>query len=221
MANKDLSIYTLIILTNPTDSANVQRLSTYASEHSIPLFYTHCNGFYAQFSVQLPSLFPIVDTHPDPASMQDLRLLAPWPELLDLVHVKTNDLETQSDHDHGHVPYLLLLLHYLEKWKRGHDDKYPENYGEKSKFRDMVRAGTRTANPEGGEENFDEAVAAVLKSLNPPTIPRGLQDILNMEECKSPNTKVRLPFHHLILLFPLISASTSCTISQQSILKQH
>jgi amyloid beta precursor protein binding protein 1 len=43
----------------------------------------------------------------------------------------------------------------------------PGNYKDKIAFRDMVRSGIRTDNPEGGEENFDEAVAAVLKSINP------------------------------------------------------
>jgi len=57
-------------------------------------------------------------THPD--SLVDLRLLNPWPELSALAAEKTRNLDLpepeggMSDHEHGHVPYLLLLLGYLE-----------------------------------------------------------------------------------------------------------
>lgn len=164
---------------------------TYASSHSIPLFYIHSNGFYSQFSVQLPEEFPIVDTHPDPASTQDLRLLTPWPELYAFVRAKVNNLEKLSDHDHGHVPYLVLLLHYLELWKASHDGKYPESYAQKSEFRSLVRNGARTNNSEGGEENFDEAVGAVLKSLNPPSMSSGLREVFEAPSCKNPTVDVR------------------------------
>ena len=152
-------------------------ISKTALEASIPLFYVQSAGFYSRFSVQLPTLFPIVDTHPDPASAQDLRLLNPWSELAVFQRNKTGDLNLLDDHSHGHVPYVLLLLHYLEQWKSTRGGKPPSNYSEKKEFKMLVSSGARTSNPEGGEENFDEASAAVLKSLNPPSISSGLLEI--------------------------------------------
>ncbi|SLM36502.1 UBA/THIF-type NAD/FAD binding fold [Lasallia pustulata] len=182
-----LSPYTLIILTGPARQDELLRnVSKYASEHSIPFIYIHSVGFYSHFSVQLPAEFPIVDTHPDPASTQDLRLLNPWPELTEFMHKKTDDLETLSDHEHGHIPYLLLLSHYLDKWRATHDGKVPKTYKEKTVFRDMVKKGARRNNAEGGEENFDEAVGAVLKSLNPLDMPSGLREVLHVADCQSP-----------------------------------
>lgn len=134
--------------------------------------------------MQLPAQFPIVDTHPDPTSTQDLRLLNPWPELLTLTREKTADLDLQSDHDHGHVPYLLLLLHYLNIWKASRKGEAPANYSEKKEFKAVVEAAARRNNSEGGEENFDEAAAAVLKSLNPPSISSGLREVFEAEDCK-------------------------------------
>ena len=201
----DLSQYTLILLVSPAKlQDDLKALSDAAWELSIPLFYIHSVGFYAHFSIQLTPLFPIVDTHPDPASTQDLRLLAPWPELLSYMKSKTADLESMTDHDHGHVPYLLLLLHYLEKWSASHDGKYPQNYKEKTEFRDMVGAGMRRNSAEGAEENFEEAAAAVLKALNVPTIPNGLKEIFDEEECKAPSSTVS-PFLSLtlyVLMYP-------------------
>jgi len=148
----------------------------------VPVIHILSVGFYSSFSIQLPAVFPIVDTHPDPASTQDMRLLNPWPELSAIV---PKSLDALEDHDHGHVPYLLILLHYLETWKSSHDGKPPANYKEKSAFRDMVRSGTRTKNAEGGEENYDEAVAAVLKSLNPPSLNSGVREMFERDQCRT------------------------------------
>ena len=192
MNRKDiLDQYSLILLIGPiTPLSTLCKISDYASRRSIPFFYIHSVGFYSHFSVQLPAQFPVVDTHPDPDSTQDLRLLNAWPELLDFVHLKTNNLDSLDDHEHGHVPYLLLLLHYLKLWRASHDGRSPDNYGEKRDFKNLVQNGARTDNAEGGEENYDEAVASVLKSLNPPSISSGLREIFEVDECKLINSEV-------------------------------
>jgi len=89
------------------------------------------------------------------------------------------------DHEtHGHVPYVVLLLFYLERWKESHDGKPPQNYREKSDFRDTVRKAARTNNAEGGEENFDEAVGAVLKNLNMPELSSAVKEVFKASECQ-------------------------------------
>lgn len=145
----------------------------------------HCVGFYAHFSIALPPAWPIVDTHPDPVSTTDLRLVKPWPALLDFVHSRTDNLEGMENEDHGHVPYLLLLSYYLEEWKKTHEGKVPSAYKEKQEFRDLVRKGMRTNTPEGSEENYEEAISAVLKSLNEPTASSAVREVWDAEECKN------------------------------------
>lgn len=173
-----------MIVSGPIKRSSLDAITASARELGIPVIYTRSVGFYSVFSLQLPAEFPIVETHPDPESTQDLRLVNPWPELKEAA-ARISNLDTLDDHEHGHVPYVLLLLHYLEKWKAEHNGKPPENYKEKSAFRDMVRAGARTNNPEGGEENFDEAAAAVLKSINPWSLRSNIREIFEMEQCKN------------------------------------
>ena len=55
----------------------------------------------------------VVETHPEDAV--DLRLDAPWPELQKLA--STLNLEEMDSFEHGHVPYILILLKLLEQWK--------------------------------------------------------------------------------------------------------
>jgi amyloid beta precursor protein binding protein 1 len=158
-------------------------LSAHASAALIPLFYVHSVGFYSHFSVHLPPAYPIVDTHPSPETTSDLRLLHPWPELIQYAQEKTTNLESMAEDDHGHVPWIALLLHYLEIWKSEHNGDIPKSYKEKTEFRSIVSKAARTSNPEGGEENFDEAVAAVLKSLNPPQPSSAVKEVFTSPEC--------------------------------------
>ncbi|KAL6710379.1 hypothetical protein ACN47E_009325 [Coniothyrium glycines] len=178
-----LKPYTLILATAPLRPEILAKLSDHASVALVPLFYVHSVGFYAHFSVHLPPAYPIVDTHPDIETTSDLRLLQPWPELLQYAQEKTTDLNSMKADDHGHVPYIALLLHFLEQWKSTHDEQAPQNYKEKTEFRTIVAKAARTDSPEGGEENFDEAVAAVLKSLNPPQPSGAVREIFTAPEC--------------------------------------
>ncbi|RYO45460.1 NEDD8-activating enzyme E1 regulatory subunit [Alternaria arborescens] len=175
--------YTLILATAPIRPEILAKLSDHASAALIPLFYVHSVGFYAHFSVHLPPAFPIVDTHPSPETTSDLRLLRPWPELVQYAEEKTADLENMKPEDHGHVPWIALLLHFLERWKKDHGGEVPQTYKEKTEFRTSVAQAAHTNNPEGGEENFDEAVAAVLKSLNPPQASSSVKEIFTAPEC--------------------------------------
>ncbi|KAJ5983016.1 hypothetical protein N7481_005115 [Penicillium waksmanii] len=174
----------LIIISGPAKRSTLDPLCLEAQELGIPVLYTHSIGFYATFSSQLAAEFPIVETHPDPETTQDLRLLNPWPELAGAAAALPN-LETMDDHQHGHVPYILLLLHFLEEWKQSHEGNAPSNYKEKTEFREFVRSKTRTDNAEGGEENFDEAVAAVLKTISPFTLRSTIREIFEMKKCQT------------------------------------
>ncbi|CBF86860.1 hypothetical protein AN2441.2 [Aspergillus nidulans FGSC A4] len=178
-----LAQHKLILISGPIEHSSLRALCDGAKKLAIPVLYTRSVGFYSTFSLQLPAVFPIVETHPDPESTQDLRLLNPWPELT-AAGASIRNLDSFDDHQHGHVPYVLLLLHYLEKWKETHNGSVPSNYKEKTAFRDFVRSCARTNNSQGGEENYDEAVAAVLKSLNPFSLRSSTREIFEMEECR-------------------------------------
>lgn len=176
-----LKSFNLLILCGPIAPDMLEHLSKYSLSAGIPMIYIQSAGFYSGFSIQLPKEFPIVDTHPDPDSTQDLRLLKPWTELTQAVD-QLGDITKMSDHEHGHVPYLLILLYYLREWQSTHDS-LPSTFQDKTKFRDLVRSNARTSNPEGGEENFDEACNAVLKSIAEPPLGDGCKQMFEMESC--------------------------------------
>jgi amyloid beta precursor protein binding protein 1 len=174
--DKVLTPYTLILVAAPIEPANLALIQKHATALNVPLFYLHSVGYYAHFSVQLPPAFPIVDTHPESTAVEDLRVLKPWPELVQFSEKQTNGLESMSAHEKGHIPYVCLLLYYVNKWKTQNEGKLPEVYKDKSAVRNMIGA-------EGGnEENFEEAYAATLKSLNPSETPSAVREIFNAQE---------------------------------------
>lgn len=174
----DAPSFTMILYTFPIQPDHQKVLQDYAKQHLTPLVAVHSAGLYSYFRIGLPGSFPVVDTHPDETATTDLRLLSPWPELQTFANEMTKEIDTMDDHDHGHLPYVVILLHFLGKWKEIHGD-YPKKYAEKADFRKMVAAGARTGNSEGGEENFEEAVAAVVKTVVSPSLPTTLKEVFD------------------------------------------
>ncbi|KAK4152774.1 hypothetical protein C8A00DRAFT_15960 [Chaetomidium leptoderma] len=175
-------VFTAIMYTHPIRPDQLSQLEAYGQQHRTPLVAIHSAGFYSSFQINLPGAFPIVDTHPDETATTDLRLLTPWPELVAFAEELTKNIDSLDNFEHGHLPYVVILLHYLQQWKAAHDGKYPATYKEKTELRKVVQSAARTNNPEGGEENFDEAAAAVLKTLVPPSLPSGLKEVFEHEQ---------------------------------------
>jgi len=109
-----------------------------------------------------------------------MRLLTPWPELSKFAEGLTKDIDNLEALEHSHIPYLVLLLYFLGKWKETHG-KFPSNYTEKMEFRKTIAAGARTSNAEGGEENFDEAVAAAVRAITPPSLSSSAKEVFAYE----------------------------------------
>lgn len=93
----------------------------------------------------------------------------------------TKNMESLDDHDHGHLPLVVILLHYLEEWKTSHEGKLPTSYADKTAFRRLVAEAARRDNPEGGEENFEEAAAAVMKHVTIPSLPAALKQVFDYQ----------------------------------------
>ena len=196
----------MIMYTFPLQPDDLALLKAYGRQHKTPMVAIHSAGFYSYFRVHLPGAFPIVDTHPDETATTDLRLLAPWPELAEWAREMTRDIDGLDAHRHGHLPFVAILLHYLEEWRGTHGGANPSTYAEKTAFRALVRDAQRRDNPEGGEENFEEAVAAVLKTVAPSTLPSSLREVFEYKRTNAVGQtppRVALPFISPIEINPV------------------
>ncbi|KAI0203862.1 hypothetical protein F4808DRAFT_390659 [Astrocystis sublimbata] len=171
--------FTLIMYTNPIQQDNLATIEAHARQHQTPVVCIHSAGFYSFFRFNLHGTFPIVDTHPEVEKTTDLRLLQPWPELSAFAQDMVEGIDTLDDHKHGHLPYVVILLHFLGQWRRSHDGKSPTTPKEKREFSKFVLSGSRTNNSEGGEENFQEAVEAINKNIKVPELESGIAEVFD------------------------------------------
>ena len=114
--------FTIVIATGLDESCSLA-LSKALWQLNIPLILVRSVGFLGSFRIVMreitrASLFTglfvmvVVETHPE--DVVDLRLDCPWPELAKLA--STLNLREMDDFEHGHVPYILILLKFLEQW---------------------------------------------------------------------------------------------------------
>ncbi|KAM7303617.1 NEDD8-activating enzyme E1 regulatory subunit [Ixodes scapularis] len=131
----------------------------------VPLLVCRSYGMIGYMRLQVKE-HPVVETHPDNA-LDDLRLDRPFPALRALVDATR--METLGDRDHSHTPYVVLLLKALDQWQALNGDRLPTTSAEKEELRTLIKRGVRVAENGAvdGEENFEEAVRAVNKSLCP------------------------------------------------------
>ncbi|PHH75383.1 hypothetical protein CDD82_4468 [Ophiocordyceps australis] len=174
--------FAVVVYVLPLPVERLNLIKGYARKNNAALVALHSVGFYAYFRISLPGIFPIVDTHPDESSISDLRLLDPWPELLSYAAKLTKNMDNLSDHDHGHLPLVAILIHYLSHWRDSHGHANPTSYSDKVAFRRLVADSMRRDNGEGGEENFEEAVSAVMKHVTLSTVPSSLQQVFDYSE---------------------------------------
>nr|CAG8454704.1 3211_t:CDS:10 [Entrophospora candida] len=142
----------------------------------IPLVVVQSVGFIGYFRIVLPE-HTIVETHPENAF--DLRLDVPFPTLEG--YVNNINFDTQDSKEHGHIPYVAILLKYLNEWKKNHNGEFPKTYAEKNEFKQLIN----NCRLKHDEENFDEALANAWKACTITKIPSHVEKILDDPSCEN------------------------------------
>lgn len=114
--------FTLIVASNLHEQ-DLSKLAQFCHASQKILISVSCKGLCGAFRIQAPE-HTIIETHPENAS--DLRLTRPFPELMD--YIKTfDDLDSLDQTDHAHVPFIVVLLLFVEKWKAKVSDEGVDN----------------------------------------------------------------------------------------------
>lgn len=126
-----------IVITHNLDESSLQKLSQILWEDRTypPLLVIRSAGFLAEFYLQFHEhdseldwsdchissligyflfLFVVVESHPD--TPPSLRIDKPFPALVD--YAMSIDFENMDVTDHGHIPYVVILVRVLEDWKK-------------------------------------------------------------------------------------------------------
>lgn len=135
-------------------------------ELNVPLLVINAIGFYGFMRIFKPT-FEIFETHPQ--SLIDLRILSPWPELIE--HSNSIDLHNLDVEHHSQVPYLIIQLKALQEWTSTHNGEIPTSSKEKKSFKELIRSWKK----DFYELNFDEAIDNSHKIFNKIKVPSNVQ----------------------------------------------
>jgi amyloid beta precursor protein binding protein 1 len=154
-------------------------LDAVLAAHGVPLLHAYACGLIGYMRLVTP-LHYVFEAHPDNPHA-DLRLDCPFPALQAMAAAL--DLDALPDDQHRHVPYSLVLLHYLARWRAVHGD-LPAGPAQQKEFKAMVQAGKRRrpADATFEEENFDEALKNVRQAWYRTRVPPHVAAVLARPE---------------------------------------
>ncbi|MCL4127251.1 UNVERIFIED_CONTAM: hypothetical protein GTU68_032108, partial [Idotea baltica] len=165
--------FSVVIATTIRESSLLS-LSEKLWEAKVPLLVVRSYGMIGYIRLQVEE-HTMIESHPDNV-IPDLRLESPFASLS--AYVDTFKFSEMSSKEHSHVPYVIILLHFLKRWKDEHGGGIPKNYQEKKVFKKMIEEEIRRKECSEPEENFEEAIKAVNLCVGPTTIPSTVKSIL-------------------------------------------
>ena len=113
----------------------------------------------------------VVEAKPD-SEVEDLRLSAPWPALLEYAH--GFDLGSLDDATHAHVPFAIVLIQAMRRWRDANGGRLPTTSAEKRE----VKAAISEMGRRFEQENIKEAVGSAYKSWTEAPVPAEVLSIL-------------------------------------------
>ncbi|XP_041981515.1 NEDD8-activating enzyme E1 regulatory subunit [Aricia agestis] len=164
-----------VVIGTALEEKTIRLLAQHLWDINVPFVLCKSVGFLGSFRIQIKE-HAIIETHPE-NEQTDLRLDVPFPalsEYLDSVDIEAVDLK-----DHGHIPWIVILNHAVQKWQLT-NDRWPMSRKEKNEIKSIIDEFIRK--DENGipinEENFEEAKRAVNTSLVPTFLPVKIQDLI-------------------------------------------
>ncbi|KZS89076.1 hypothetical protein SISNIDRAFT_417308 [Sistotremastrum niveocremeum HHB9708] len=153
-----------------------------------PLIVVRSAGFLAEFFIQFHE-HTIIDSHSE--TPPSLRIDKPFPALLD--HALSLDLSKLDPTDHGHIPYIVILVKAAHEWKASHDGRVPKTTEERKEFKKYLQSLRVKAD----EENFEEAEAQAYRVWAVTNVPSEISSLFN-DPILANLTPTSPPFFHLL-----------------------
>ncbi|GMH54540.1 hypothetical protein TrRE_jg13059, partial [Triparma retinervis] len=92
-------------------------------------------------------------------------------------------MPNMDQQQHGHVPYVALLMEALSRWRSSHSGAVPSTFAEKDEFRAALKGMSRDWNL---EMNFQEGVReAYTAYTNSPGVPEHVREMMERADVKN------------------------------------
>ncbi|KAJ3311180.1 NEDD8-activating enzyme E1 regulatory subunit [Blyttiomyces sp. JEL0837] len=162
-----------LVICNQLNERSTAKLADICWDLEIPLVVVKVNGLYSYIRLSVAE-HPVVETHPD--QFFDLRLDSPFADLSRFA--QSFDLEKLDGAKKSHVPYIVILLKALERWRDQHKTDLPSTSRERDDFKKIIKGFGMGMD----DENFEEALAASYRACTKTKIPSHVNDILRDEK---------------------------------------
>lgn len=204
--------FSLIIASN-VEETQLLRISRIADALNIPLAAVRAYGLIGYCRLQFKN-HEMIETKPSP-DLPDLRIANPFEELLlycsRTLTTKCSICPTGQSHneedfqhaEHCKLPFVVLLVRAVVRWKASHENKLPQNSAERGDFHLLLEKDVPGAHV--GHENFSEALQETFLALRDRTIPDPILDSPPFNPTATP-----------ITAFRVLTAATKMFIEQSS-----
>lgn len=167
--------YTFIVATDLPEPT-LLKLADACFKHKIHLAVARVYGWLAYLRLQFPS-YAVVESKPDNV-VPDLRMAVPFEDLAK--YCDSIDLDALDTHKFNHVPFVVLLVKAVQKWRKEEGIEAsviptPKNKnGILKALGELKRRGTDGL-------NFPEALKFALRTYVPYRVPDEVEALLNDE----------------------------------------
>uniref|UniRef100_A0A670ZTI6 NEDD8-activating enzyme E1 regulatory subunit n=1 Tax=Pseudonaja textilis TaxID=8673 RepID=A0A670ZTI6_PSETE len=161
-----------VVIATQLPENTLLRLADVLWNYNIPLLVCRTYGLIGYMRIVIKE-HPVIESHPDNA-LDDLRLDNPFPELRE--HVQSYDLEHMEKKEHSHIPWIVIVSQYIEKW-----------CNEVCRYLEVLHFFLGILKNENGiledEENFEEAIKNVNTAVIATKVPSCIEDIFSDDHC--------------------------------------
>jgi len=106
-----------------------------------------------------------------------------FPELAEFVKGMVDGMPDMDQQQHGHVPYVAILMDALSNWMSSHYGSAPSTFAEKDQFRAAVKGMSKDWNM---EVNFQEGVREAYTAYTEcKGVPEHVRELMEREEVKN------------------------------------
>jgi amyloid beta precursor protein binding protein 1 len=149
----------VLVVASDLEPPALDRVARSCDRLQVPLVVVQAYGLLGAVRLQTP-LLPLINPKPRD-TVPDLRLASPFPALRQLAD--SIDLSALENHQHGHIPYPILLLKAVDQWRAAKrnggggaaESGLPATFQEKQEFQATIKPMARNFD---AELNFQEAV---------------------------------------------------------------
>ncbi len=161
---------------------SVSLVASIAWASNIPLINIKTNGLIGMCRLQLRH-HDIIESKLNVDSKFDLRVANPFPELEEFFNRFHFDYSTGTvnDEDIAHIPYVVILYHTMQLWKRSGNELPLKTKALKDNFNDLVASWVPSTVNISDLVNFEEATKQlnVLNCTKPCGLPDEVTELIN------------------------------------------